>query len=690
MSRWDKGPPSVKYPTGPNCGGCPFRSTSFGYAPLMSPGLRITLNDGVPSEAKTKIKTDYLFLFEALGREEVQQGMAVVGGTGAIFNELLRKNSPIKRSVQTVANTVRCRPVQWEVCDECQGYGTVRGSGVDCPQCYGNKQVPSENYRQDHVNTKPSAAQIRECASRYTDDLIERFDGMYIIALGKTAAEYALGRSAAVNTVVGRTFEPGKLKECENCEGEGKEKAERQVKCSSCKGRGTSKCECGGVTKHRKSCKGNLTWGSEGWLPCKACNATKTVTKHSTRNCQSCSGAGQISTDPGNPYVSEKLKDHQLLYITYHPAALMYNKTLREEMNAYFSRMATLKEDLEAFVDVEYEDSPSIDTTPWVETSDLVSIDLETRGSLDPLKDGSEIECVSATNRVNYGMSLDEDDPRVSQLLSRPRIVGQNFVLYDQWWLYHKGHLIPESTKIIDTRYLGKLINPDTPNSLAYLSTLPWKKGGNPAMRGYWKASQDYKKDKRKVGGLDVAVTLRVLFELLDEIDKRGQTSLVNDYIIPMSRVVFDMRVGGMKIDHVKMKETRDNILVDILNLRDLLPWEKAGGAPGTEGQHAKVAAHLYKHFSLPVQKHKGKVTTNFGAREELLSLLESNHKSVQHLDDDVASDAIDFINNFSELKGLSKLESSFLRYRLSGVSKVYPALNMGGSAHSLVSSTAR
>jgi len=181
------GPPIPRYTTGPNCNGCPFRSTSTGYAPVISPHVRVDASAG---EGSGPISTPYLFLLEALGRDEVEQGRNAVGKTGGVLNTLLQQQTNIKRASQTVANVVRCRPITWT-------------TGV------GGKQVPLLNYRGDHVNQRPSPGQIRECASRYTDGMLSRFTGAWVIALGAVPAQYLAGRPLSIRTHRGTVMSPG-------------------------------------------------------------------------------------------------------------------------------------------------------------------------------------------------------------------------------------------------------------------------------------------------------------------------------------------------------------------------------------------------------------------------------------------------------------------------------------------------
>ena len=635
-----KGPPKPKYETGPHCGGCPFRETSFGWAPPSIPS-------GMQDE-NGKISTEYLFLLEALGYDEVEQGRNAVGGTGKIFNRLLQQNTKISRSHQTVANTVCCRPVLW----------TTDKDG---------NQTPARQDNGDFINAKPSPAQIRECASRYTDELIDSFQGKYIIALGKIPSEYMLGKTVSITSMRGSIYEPGVLASCTNCDS-GKIRNVKQHKCKICKG------------------KGNISTGrgkEKRTTHCLDCVQTGLYDKIIFKDCETCGGSGQVSSDPDNQFVCNKLKEHQLLFLTLHPAAMLHNPNYESVVKRDYQQLEKLESNLQIEETASYETYPAED---HIGTQEMlararkgfpISIDIETTASLDPTE--GEIYCIGATTETQKGYSYETYDPRVREFLKQPVIVGQNFVLYDQWWFKHKGFEILESTKIYDTRYLGKLLNPDTPNDLVYLTG----EFAEPPIRGYWKTKENYRGNKEGVACIDVDATLRVLHGQLEQIDRNGQTKIVDDYILPMSKVVFDMRWAGMKIDRKVMDETRELILKDLEERRTRLPWNRKDGEMGTENQSGEVQRFLYETIGLPVINNRktGKPTGNAEALEELCSRLECNHRTVRYIQEDQVETTIEVIKNIEECRDLSKLEGNFLRYKLSGQDFVHPALNMGGSS---------
>jgi hypothetical protein len=345
-----------------------------------------------------------------------------------------------------------------------------------------------------------------------------------------------------------------------------------------------------------------------------------------------------------------------------------------------FSRLTSISEDLEFVDSTEYNYYPPDNVVEQLASSPELSIDIETSGSLDPAK--GDIVVFGATDDIGKGYAIDPLAPGVHGCLSVPEIVGQNFILYDWWWLHYHDYTIPEHVQIWDTRFAGKLLNPDTPNDLTYLAG----EFATPPVRGYWKSKQNYRDEIEKVCCVDVDVTLRVKRGQQDELEAKGQLGLMRDFIMPLSRVAFDMRKGGMKINKGRMEHASRVIKEDLLTQRSGLPempeWSPTQHGYRTENQHLRVQDYLYGPLQLPVQKKRedGKRTANQEALDELRSRLETGHESIRHLDEDGIARAIDFITRIDRLRDLSKLESAFLRYQLSPGDLVHPALNLGGS----------
>lgn len=112
------------------------------------------------------LSADLLFVGEAPGEQEDQEGEPFVGRSGEILNEVLHDYGLSRNSVR-ITNCVRCRPPD---------------------------------------NRTPHAAELANCRS-YLDTEIARVDPALIVALGKVPAEHLLDRSLSVTAEAG-TIEP--------------------------------------------------------------------------------------------------------------------------------------------------------------------------------------------------------------------------------------------------------------------------------------------------------------------------------------------------------------------------------------------------------------------------------------------------------------------------------------------------
>ena len=261
---------------------CLYRPLCRGYAPIDSPTVIYKECEGTVEEHGIP-SSEFLFILEALGPDEVALGRNAVGPPGNLLDKLLRENTPLSRSDITLVNPVRCRPIVYEAHDPCKGRG--------CAAC-DNGQVPATlDYNSDHVTMKPSFDQVRECASRYFDKVLEDGDFKYIVCLGATAVYAMFGRAMEIGKYRGTIFEPGITKICSMCHSVGT--VEGKLKnCTACKGKGHPKCrQCGGVSKHKKKCEYVEFGFPPSMFPCPPCASTGQV-PGKPKKCAACDGAG--------------------------------------------------------------------------------------------------------------------------------------------------------------------------------------------------------------------------------------------------------------------------------------------------------------------------------------------------------------------------------------------------------------
>ena len=118
------------------------------------------VNGAGPAEA------DLLFVGEAPGAQEDQEGEPFVGRSGDVLDDALR-DAGLSRADVRITNCVRCRPPE---------------------------------------NRDPTGAELKHCRG-YLETEIVRVDPEVIVTLGKVPSEHLLGRDVAVTNEAGELFD---------------------------------------------------------------------------------------------------------------------------------------------------------------------------------------------------------------------------------------------------------------------------------------------------------------------------------------------------------------------------------------------------------------------------------------------------------------------------------------------------
>lgn len=628
---------------GPLCGlgtehECPYRRSCVGFAP----------HQGDPTTA------EYLIILEALGKYEAKGGLPALGPTGAELNRFLRL-AGLERDSNRVClvNTTCCRPIEWVPC-RC-GDSYMRENEV-CSECHGLGEYPARQGNGDFINQTPSSGQVHECSSRYLEPVLAAFNGKYIICLGATALAYMMGRPLAMQDYRGTPFVPGEAKPCPECNGEAMV-AGRRVKCKHCKGRGSLKCwECGRATKHLKSC---AYWETdiERFPACETCAETGTTSGTKVK-CKHCKGRGQDPADRGRKHVCAKLKQHQVLWATYHPAALATEPKYRSVVQQDFRRIPQIDEMLEANLETGYDRTLTEEGRTLMLAAHEVAVDIE--------NPKGPITCIGLTDRPKRAWVAGPngaDRAFVEEILRTKQIVGQNYFLHDLWYLHQEGYPRHED-RVHDTRLAGKLLNPDAPNNIVYLAGLY----ADPPMPGYWKAEDDYRGDLEGVAGGDVDANVRVLAGERRELQERGTWGLYDNYLRPLAALAFRLRLAGMRMDRDRMVAKRKHLLAQVERCRAVMPFTN-------ENCSQQIMDWLYKDLGLEVKRNRKtrRPTADEDARRRLR--YELGRDKPQGWEE--AQQIIDAVD---EAITLSKQCSTFLNYDLSEGDRVHPILTLAGS----------
>jgi DNA polymerase-1 len=354
----------------------------------------------------------------------------------------------------------------------------------------------------------------------------------------------------------------------------------------------------------------------------------------------------------------------------FHPAYIMRVEGMKPVAQRDFKRLPSLHEELKQDdINVtDYRVYPPEEHDEIDDRSTLV-IDLEHKG-MQPDDPGAQLVCVGVSHRPGSAHIYAPDDPRALASLKADLIIGQNWTLHDAWWIWRKYGI--GFNRVWDTRFAGHLLNPDTPNDLVYLAG----EFATPPMRGYWKSANDYKEHIEQVCAIDVDATYRVKVGQKDALEAKGQLHIMEDDVIPMCSIVFDIRREGMRIDKKEMDKEHRRLGSEIGRERANLPWE------GTEDQPKEVIRHLYQNLKLPVltDRDSGKPTSKRQALNDLQNMLLEHDKRTEHLSTTERDAAALFIGRITNLREMSKLANTFLKQRVSGRDTVHPILNPGGT----------
>jgi len=263
------------------------------------------------------------------------------------------------------------------------------------------------------------------------------------------------------------------------------------------------------------------------------------------------------------------------------------------------------------------------------------------------------------------------DFPRLASALGRD-LVGREALVGGRWF---------------DTMAAHALVEPDHPHSLAHLGSvytdvMPWK--------------GDERDSKETYNCKDVDVTVRAFDVLQVEMEKEGVKGLYERSVGPLAPLLCEMGRVGIRVDRDRMRKVAAEMkvaeegwkrkldeVVAVLPSRMSASTALEKGAdrderaaeeldrPGTKREAGKLrtrarraraaatllktvninspkamARLLYEDMGMPVQKHKGKVTTNDEALAELLR--RSGNPGLQPV---------------RELRELIKLRGTYLEY---------------------------
>lgn len=234
------------------------------------------------------------------------------------------------------------------------------------------------------------------------------------------------------------------------------------------------------------------------------------------------------------------------------------------------------------------------------------SADIESTG-LDPHR--SEVLGIAICNEPHTGLffKLPENEIEVKRILAHPCAKIFQFGQFDTYFLETKGYEV--NGWEFDTKYAQKLIAPELPSSLSFLSSVytPY-----PYYKGY--AGKEIRKTVTSVPQqvlaeyciTDADATEIVAIELKKELEEYGMTDLMRRTVMPLAHLVVKMRKRGIRIDLEALEQERVNIGPEVASRKKW--FEDKGVNPNSPKQ---LGNFLKNTHNLPLPKTKTGYTTD-------------------------------------------------------------------------------
>jgi DNA polymerase-1 len=337
-------------------------------------------------------------------------------------------------------------------------------------------------------------------------------------------------------------------------------------------------------------------------------------------------GLDHITTYHGKLLWSDKI--NCLVYPIYHPMAVGYDPSKKEDLIADFKRIPTLlgekpfeiKHYLYKVIDTKEKFDSIFDE---LNNSEFLYFDIETTG-LDAFKDEIVIMQIGTGKEPIYIFPFNfakQIQPELKSIIEKSKIIGQDFK-FDVKFIYNKLNIFPENW-YHDTCLAEYLLTGMKDNDLDALTDK------------YVPESSGYSKEVNEIGGAhlvkddnllyqyasdDIGVLPKIEKNQIKEIYKRDIEFLFRDITMQNNKVLADMELNGVRIDLDRLWEldaVYEKKAQKVLNKALLLPEVQQTERDLNQRFKPKSAVHLkhllYDVYQLPILKKtkKGGVSTD-------------------------------------------------------------------------------
>lgn len=172
----------------------------------------------------------------------------------------------------------------------------------------------------------------------------------------------------------------------------------------------------------------------------------------------------------------------------------------------------------------------------------------------------------------------------IARLLSRPDI---NFItqngLFDAWQLWKYGIPVSSNVNSFDTMYAHRLLAPDLPHKLEFLTSLYTDEPFYKDESGNWKSEIPVPDHQFWIYNCkDASCTLEVAVALQEDMVETGTLDYYKEVVQPKWPILLDMRQRGIRVHLGKLVESRTRLQKERQKLEDELQ-NVLGWSPNTK-----------------------------------------------------------------------------------------------------------
>jgi DNA polymerase I-like protein with 3'-5' exonuclease and polymerase domains len=188
-------------------------------------------------------------------------------------------------------------------------------------------------------------------------------------------------------------------------------------------------------------------------------------------------------------------------------------------------------------------------------------------------------------NRQSYWTPYEETSiwRMIQDVFNQPgtRYIAQNG-LFDTWHLYRHGIRVPYMAQGFDTMYAHRLLAPDLPHDLGFLTSIYTREPYYKDESGKWSSDVRVPDDQFFTYNCkDAAVTLEIALAMMEDMRETNLLHYYESHMMPQYDVLLSMQERGIHVDTAKLGSVRQTLTMEVGELAGKLR-DKVGWLPNT------------------------------------------------------------------------------------------------------------